>query len=93
MIVAAYPLANEVIRQVAEQQSCVFVSGYEALPPNLKYLTDIVRLTNKGMDTLASKITDVLLDDQQFEQVVSRVRGTSNVALDCRSQHPPTEPK
>jgi len=66
--------ANDVIGQVAGEESAVLVDGYRSVPPDLEHLEDHVHLTDRGSEVLAEAIARQLLRDKAFQTVVEKVK-------------------
>lgn len=73
-LVASWPEANRILRDVATAEGAVFVDGYGAVPADLDHVKDHVHLTDRGADRLADAIASALLVDPRFRAVVARVR-------------------
>jgi len=57
---------NRIIQEVSEQNSAIFVDGYNAVPHDFNCLEDHVHLTTQGCDILARAIAATLLNDKRF---------------------------
>jgi hypothetical protein len=57
---------NRIIKEVSQQNSAIFVDGYNAVPHDFKCLEDHVHLTTQGCDILARAIAATLLNDERF---------------------------
>jgi hypothetical protein len=66
--------ANREIRQVASEESAVFVDGYGSVPPDLEHLLDHVHLTDRGCDVLAEAIARQLVRDKAFQTLVAKIK-------------------
>jgi hypothetical protein len=65
---------NQIIREVSEQNSAIFVDGYDAVPHDFKCLEDHVHLTTQGCDILARAIAATLLNDERFLHLVNSLQ-------------------
>ena len=64
---------STIIEEVAHENNAVFVDGYNAVPHNIKYMRDHVHLQDAGLEALAKEITRTLLNDSQFNELLSQV--------------------
>ena len=69
--------ANDVIGQVAAEESALLVDGYGSVPPDLEHVEDHVHLTDRGSDVLAEAIARQLLRDKAFQTIVAKVRSSA----------------
>ncbi len=65
---------NHIVKDVAAKGGAVFVDGYAGVPHDFDHYKDSVHFNDKGSDALARLITDALLADPRFQQIVLRVR-------------------
>ncbi len=69
--------ANDVLRQVAEEESAILVNGYGSVPPDPEHLIDHVHLTEQGCDVLAEAIARQLVRNRTFQTLVEKVKHTA----------------
>lgn len=74
IMVEAYEKSCEILRDIAEQNGCVFFDGYRSVPHDLEHIRDAVHLFDKGSEALAEAMATAFLKEPRFMSVVERVR-------------------
>lgn len=64
----------DMIKSLAEDQKVMFVDGYKAVPHDLDHIYDTVHLTDKGAEALAEQIATTLVQDEQFQLLVQKIK-------------------
>jgi hypothetical protein len=78
VLLEAWAKMNGLIKEVCQQQSAIFIDGYNAVPHSQQYLEDHVHLTTEGCDVLARIIAEALMQDQRFVELANHVRQKSD---------------
>jgi len=74
VLVECFLRMRNILSHVAETESAVYIDGYSAVEPTLDNLQDHVHFKLNGARKLGRKITEDLLADQRFLELVKTVR-------------------
>lgn len=80
IIAETWRRVSKIIEDVAGETGAIFVDGYNGVPHDLIHLRDHVHLEDAGSARLAEVITETLLANQRFIELVEKVRSAPVVS-------------
>lgn len=74
LIARTWEQVADIIEEVAREHGAVFVDGYRTVPHDLEHMEDAVHLTDAGNAVLGREISRVIINNEQFRDLVEKVR-------------------